>query len=146
MGKFWGIDNPPMRPCKRPPILYKACTWSVQKASQLFLNDQNRSTHFRLMWAKRKTRSVGRAHTNSRFYRPLTTAPWMSPKGNSRDTWHVTLQTFFSVAHHFGARDRNMLQWPPDNYNSVAWTSRETSDSNSIITHTHLDSTTQLLQ
>ena len=38
----------------------------------------------------------------------------MSPKGKLHGTWHVTPQTFFSADYRFGARGRNMLQWPPN--------------------------------
>ena len=41
----------------------------IVKAFHKFLNEQNRSKRFEVIWTQRKSRSIGRKHTNSRFQR-----------------------------------------------------------------------------
>ena len=65
--KFWGSS--------RPPILYKACTQSVQNSFQLSLNNQNRSKHSRVMLAQRSrlvSYKFALQHALS-----FTTVPWL---------------------------------------------------------------------
>ena len=108
-----------MRMC--PPNFIQ-CLHPVHLESlQLFLNDQNRSKRFRVMWAERKSWSVQYIQTRASTGLVVNQcAVAMSPKGNSRGTWHVTSIQFVSVAHRFWARSRNMLQWPPNNQNTVS--------------------------
>ena len=67
--KIFRGSQPPS--CERPPIFYEAWTWPVQKAFQPFLNYQNRSQHFRVIWAQRKcAKKILRGHF------PLLHRPW----------------------------------------------------------------------
>ena len=64
------------------------------------------------------SRWVGRVHTKLRASTGLVVshcAAAVAPKCNSCVAWHDTLQHFLSLASHFGATGRNVLQWPPDN-------------------------------
>ena len=126
LANFFGGGGRSQPPCERPSNFIQSMDLARPEgfpALRQCLNNRNRSTRFRLMWAQRKSvgGSVWYEHTRaSTGLVDNCCAVAMSPKGNSRGTWPVTQKTFFSVAHRFGARGRNMLWWPPDNYNRAA--------------------------
>ena len=66
-------------------------------------------------------RSVGRSDAYKlQLLKAVTTALCGHvTEGQFAWVWHDTPKLFSSVAHRFGVIGRNMLQWPPDNYNKV---------------------------
>ena len=88
----WGHYSP----CERPPMFYRACSYSPpSKPSNCLLNGQNQSRCFRVMWVQRKSRSAGYIPTRASTGLVVNhCALAVSPNVYSRGTWHVTRGKF----------------------------------------------------